>query len=126
VFASPEPFRFAGNPAARVALLGAFVAACRLVLPRVPANFLLSLALIPASPELGLSPWLVGFIVLTVGNTWLLPNLSDFYILLRDATRGEMFTDRDGFYTGVVWTVLVLIAITASAPYWRAVGLIPR
>lgn len=96
------------------------------MLPRVPANFLLSLALIPASPQLGLSPWLVGFIVLTVGNTWLLPGLSDFYILIRDATRGEMFTDRDGFYVGVVLTVLVLIAITASVPYWQAMGLVPR
>lgn len=116
----------AGHPAARVALLGTFVAGCRLVLPRVPANFLLSLALIPASPQHGLSPWLVGFIVLMVGNTWLLPALSDFYVLMRDATRGEMFTDRDGFYVGAVLTVLVLVAITASVPYWRAIGLIPR
>jgi di/tricarboxylate transporter/CRP-like cAMP-binding protein len=115
----------AGHPAARVALLGAFVAACRLVLPRVPANFLLSLALIPAAPQLRLSPWLVGFIVLTVGNTWLLPSLSDFYILLRDATRGELFTDRDGLYVGIVLTVLVLVALMATVPYWRAVGLIP-
>jgi DASS family divalent anion:Na+ symporter len=116
----------AGRPAIAVALLGVFVAACRLVLPRVPANFLLSLALIPASPQLGLSPWLVGFIVLTVGNTWLLPALSDFYILLRDGTSGEMFTDRDGLRIGAVLTALVLIAIMASVPYWRMVGLVSR
>jgi di/tricarboxylate transporter/CRP-like cAMP-binding protein len=115
-----------GKSAVVVALLGVFVAGCRLVLPRVPANFLLSLALVPAAPQLGLSPWLVGFIVLTVANTWLLPSLSDFYILMRDGTKGEMFTDRDGFRIGVVLTVLVLIAITASVPYWRAIGLIAR
>jgi di/tricarboxylate transporter len=116
--------RLAGQPAVMVALLGLFVAACRLVLPRVPANFLLILAFVPVASQLGLSPWLVGFVALTVGNTWLLPSLSDFYILMRDGTRGEMFTDRDGLRVGVMLTVLVVIAITASVPYWRAVGLI--
>lgn len=115
--------RLAG-PSAMVVLLGAVVAACRLALPRVPANFLLTLGLIPIAPQLGLSPWLVGFIVLTVGNTWLLPSLSDFYILMRDGTKGEMFTDRDGLRMGVVLTLLVLAAIAASVPYWRAIGLI--
>ena len=115
--------RLAG-PSAMVVLLGAVVAVCRLALPRVPANFLLTLGLIPIAPQLGLSPWLVGFIVLTVGNTWLLPSLSDFYILMRDGTKGEMFTDRDGLRMGVVLTLLVLAAIAASVPYWRAIGLI--
>jgi divalent anion:Na+ symporter, DASS family len=115
-----------GQPALVVALLGAFVAGCRLVLPRVPANFLLSLALIPAAPRFGLSPWLVGFIVLTVGNTWLLPNLSDFYVLLRDGTRGEMFNDADGFRIGIVLTVLVVISLVAAVPYWRVMGLVAR
>jgi len=118
--------RVAHAPAALVALLGAFVAGCRLVLPRVPANFLLSLALIPVSRQLGLSPWLVGFIVLTVGNTWLLPNLSDFYTLMRDGSRGEMFTDRDGLLVGVVLTMLTLAAVTVTVPYWQAIGLIAR
>ncbi|HET9000150.1 MAG TPA: SLC13 family permease [bacterium] len=113
-----------GHPALLAPLLGASVAVCRLVLPRVPANFLLSLALVPAAPHLGLAPWLVGFIVLTVGNTWLLPNLSDFYTLLRDATRGEMFTERDGVLVGAALTLLVIVAIAASVPYWRATGLI--
>jgi hypothetical protein len=36
------------------------------------------------------------------------------------------FTDRDGLRVGAVVTVLVLVAITASVPYWRAIGLITR
>ncbi|HEV2281267.1 MAG TPA: SLC13 family permease [bacterium] len=116
----------AGQPAVLVAVLGALIAACRLVLPRVPANFLLILALLPVAPQLRLSPWLVGFIVLTVGNTWLFPGLSDFYIVMRENTRGEMFTDRDGLRVGVLVTMLVLMAITAAVPYWRAIGLITR
>lgn len=115
-----------GHPAAFVVLLGVFIAACRLVLPRVPTNFLLSLALVPVAPSLGLSPWLVGFVVLTVGNTWLLPSLSDFNILVRDATKGEMFTDRDSLIAGAAITLVTLLAIAASTPYWGAIGLLAR
>ncbi len=120
------PVAHLAGPSAMVVLLGAIVAACRLALPRVPANFLLTLGLIPVSPQLGLSPWLVGFIVLTIGNTWLLPSLSDFYILMRDGTKGEMFIDRDGLRMGVVLTLLVVAAIAVTVPYWRAIGLISR
>ncbi len=116
--------RAVGNPGTLVVLLGLVVVACRLLLPRVPANFLLTLALVPSASRLGLSPWLVGFIVLTVGNTWLNPSQSDFYTLTRDATRGEMFTDRQGLIAGVMMTLLTLVAIAASVPYWRAIGLL--
>lgn len=116
--------RAIGHPEATVVVLAVFVAACRLVLPRVPTNFLLSIALVPVAPRLGLAPWLVGFVVLTVGNTWLLPGLSDFYSLTRDTTKGEMFTDRDGLIAGAALTLVVLAAIAASVPYWRAIGLL--
>lgn len=116
--------RAVGNPGVFVVVLGAIVAASRLVLPRVPSNFLLALALVPAAPQLGLAPWLVGFVVLTVGNTWVLPNLSDFYALTRDITKREMFTDREGVIAGVMLTLLTLLAIAVSVPYWRAIGLL--
>ncbi len=115
--------RAVGHPGAIAVLLATFVASCRLVLPRVPTNFLLSVALVPVASRLGLSSWLVGFVVLTVGNTWLLPSLSDFYSLTRDTTKGAMFSDRDGLIVGTTLTMIVLAAIAASVPYWRAIGL---
>lgn len=114
------------DPGIVVVLLGACVAACRLVLPRVPTNFLLSLALVPAASQLRLSPWVVGFVVLTVGNTWLLPSLSDFNILLRDATRGQLFTERHSMAAGAAITLVTLGAIAAAVPVWRAIGLLSR
>jgi di/tricarboxylate transporter len=118
--------RAAGSQGVLVVLLGVVVVACRLVLPRQPATLLLSLALVPAAPRLGLEPWVVGFIVLLAANTWLHPTLHDWYRLTRDATGGEMFTDRQGILLGVAATVVTLIAIAASVPYWRAIGLLGR
>jgi di/tricarboxylate transporter len=115
-----------GDPGLVVLLLSACVAACRLVLPRVPTNFLLSLALVPAASQLRVAPWLVGFVVLTVGNTWLLQGLSDFNILLRDATRGQLFTERQSVVAGAAITLVTLGAIAAAVPVWRAMGLLSR
>lgn len=117
--------RAAGSQGVLVVLLGVVVIACRLVLPRQPATLLLSLALVPAAPRLGLEPWAVGFIVLLAANTWLHPTLHDWYRLTRDATGGEMFTDRHGILMGIAVTVVMLLAIAASVPYWRAIGLLP-
>lgn len=116
--------RTVGDPGVLAVLLGASVAACRLVLPWIPATLLLSLALVPAASQLGLPPWIVGFVILVAANTWLHPRQSDFYRLARDTTRGEMFTDRDGLIVGVAVTLLTLIAIAVSIPYWRAIGLL--
>jgi DASS family divalent anion:Na+ symporter len=114
------------DPGALVMLLGAFVVACRLVLPWIPATLLLSLALVPAAQRLGVSPWVVGFVVLMAANTWLHPRQSDYYRVARGATRGEMFTERHGFLIGAGLTVLTFIGLAVSLPYWRTMGILAR
>jgi len=112
------------SPEILVVFLGVFVACARLVLARAPADFLLCLALVPIAPKLGLSPWVVGFVILTISNTWLIPTLSDSYLLARTVTKGALFTDRDGMLVGAGLVLLALMAIAASLPYWRALGLL--
>ncbi len=116
--------RSVGHPAALVLLLSLFVFACRLVVPWIPATLLLSLALVPAAPRLGLSPWVVGFVVLVSANTWLHPSQSDFYRVMRDATEGELFTERQGLLAGAAMTAVTLLALAVSIPYWGAIGIL--
>ena len=79
----------------------------------------LSLALVPAAPRFGISPWVMGFVVQLAAYTWLHPRQSDYYRLSRGITRGEMFTDRDDAVAGLGLTILTLMAIAASVPFWR-------
>lgn len=113
-----------GDPGALVVLLAAFVVAVRVVVPWIPCTLLLSLALVPAAPQLGLSPWVVGFVVLVAANTWLHPSQSDFCRLAREVTNGELFTERQGLAAGLGITLVTLAAIAASVPYWCALGLL--
>ena len=95
------------------------------MLPWIPATLLLSLALVPAAPRLGVSPWVVGFVVLMAANTWRHPRQSDYYRIARGLTRGEMFTERHGLVIGLGLTVSTLIGLALSVPYWQALGLFP-
>ncbi len=116
--------RIVAHPGLLIVVLAAGVVACRLVLPWIPATLLLSLTLVPQATRLGLPPWVVGFVILLSANTWLHPRQSDFYRLTWETTRGEMFSHRDGFVVGVTLTVVTLVAIGVSVPYWRAMGLL--
>jgi hypothetical protein len=42
----------------------------------------------------------------------------------RDAVGHELFNQRQGFIAGVVVTVLTVIGLAVSIPYWRWLGLL--
>jgi DASS family divalent anion:Na+ symporter len=114
------------SPAISLVLLALCVCVVRLVLPWIPATLLLSLAVVPIAPALGISPWLAGFVVLVAAIAWLHPNQSDLHRVLRQTTRSVMFTNRQGLLFGVVTTAVVVLAIVAAIPYWWSVGLLAR
>jgi DASS family divalent anion:Na+ symporter len=109
-----------------VLALALFVVACRLVLPWIPCTLILSVALVPAAAHFGVSPWVVGFVVLLGAITWVAPNQSDFCRLMTATSNGELFTARHATTVGVAMTLLALIAIGVSIPYWQALGLVGR
>jgi hypothetical protein len=96
----------------------------RFVLPSRPTMLLMALVAMPAAPALGISPWVAGVVVLLAANTWVLPYMGLEYLLLRDATRGELFTDAQGTRMGIALAAVRIVAIAASVPYWVALGLI--
>jgi len=85
---------------------------------------LLMLATVPTAPALGISPWVAGITVLLMANGWVLPYQGLEYLVARDATRGEAFSDRQGTIFGAALAITRFVAILVSLPYWRMLGLI--
>jgi di/tricarboxylate transporter len=112
------------HPAGIILLLTGFVFACRLLMPWIPATLLLSLALVPAAPRLGLDPWVVGFVVLVAANAWIHPSLSDYCRVTRDAAGEDLFGQRQAMLAGVVISVLTVIGLTVSIPDWHMLGIL--
>lgn len=114
----------AGSPAAIVLVLAVVTVLVRLVLPWVPAMFILGLIFVPVASDLAVSPWLAGFVILVASVAWLNPRMSDFGRLMREGTAGELFTERDEWRAGLAFTVATLVAIGGSIPVWQFLGLL--
>lgn len=114
----------APHPGVLVVGLAAVVVLMRFVLPSRPTILLMALVSMPAAPTLGISPWVAGFVVLSAANVWVFPYMGLEYLVLRDATRGEAFTDGQGMRIGLALLLIRLLVIAASVPYWIALGLI--
>jgi len=107
-----------------VVLLAVATVASRFVLPSRPAIFLLSLALVPLAPALGIAGWVVGFVILVCANVWIYPYQGLEYLIARDATRGRAFSDGQGVRIGVALTLVRLVAVAVAVPYLNALGLV--
>jgi anion transporter len=112
------------DPLAIVVILALVALASRIVLPSRPAMVLLMVAIVPAAGALGISPFVAGIVILLMANVWILPYQGLEYLMTRDASRGEAFTDRQGTAFGAALTAVRLVAILACLPYWRALGLL--
>jgi DASS family divalent anion:Na+ symporter len=112
------------NPTLVVLLLALFVIAVRLVLPMVPAGFILLVTLVPAAPRLGLSAWVVGFVCSVAVLTWILPRQYEVLRMVRQLTDGEMFSDRQAVVVGGAITGVAILALLISVPYWHAIGIL--
>jgi DASS family divalent anion:Na+ symporter len=116
--------RSLGHPAFVIPLLALLVIVVRLVLPMVPAAFLLLVTLVPAAPQLGLSGWVVGFVVSVSVLTWLLPRQYEVLRMVREMTDDEMFSDRQALGVGVSITVIAVLTLLVCVPYWQAIGIL--
>jgi DASS family divalent anion:Na+ symporter len=113
-----------GDPGIIVIALAVFVLLIRFLLPSRATMVLMTLVAMPVAPALGISAWVAGVVVLMAANTWILPYQGFEYLLLRESTRGESFTDAQGTRMGAALVAVRLVAIVASLPYWAALGLI--
>ena len=113
-----------GDPGLVLIAISAATILVRFVLPSRPTMLLLALAVVPAAPQLGISPWLAGVTVLLSANIWILPYQGLEYLIAREATGGQAFDDRQGTRIGAALTVVRFAAIAGSVPVWKLMGLL--
>ncbi len=97
----------------------------RLVLPMSPAIAIAATILMPMADAWGVSPWVVGFAILNLGEMWFFPFQSSQYLQLREMPLGASFFDERRFliFNGIM-NLIKIAALCLSIPYWKAVGLL--
>ena len=113
-----------GDPGLVLIAIAAATILLRFILPSRPTMLLLALAVVPAAPQLGISPWLAGLTVLLAANVWIFPYQGLEYLIAREATGGQAFDDRQGTRIGAALTAVRFIAIAGSVPAWKLMGLL--
>lgn len=112
------------EPAVLVLGLALVVMLSRVVLPWLPTMLLLLIALVPVATRLGLHGWIIGFVIMVSVTTWLVPGQSDYVRLMRDGTTEELFSDAQAYAAGALISLVTLVGIAASIPFWKVLGLL--
>jgi DASS family divalent anion:Na+ symporter len=113
-----------GNPIAFVVGIAVMAALLGLALRPNPIALLLGVALLPAAAAAGVQPWVVMFTVMVANNLWLYPQQNLLYQAAYDATGERSYDHAQARPLAVAYAAFVLVALLASIPYWRVLGLI--
>ena len=85
------------------------------------------LMLSPVAAAAGIDPWTIGIAThLMVQSIWLLPFQSDAYLVSHQAAMNRLSDQRVAALLSLAASACTVLAVLASLPYWKHLGLLPR
>lgn len=84
----------------------------------------LSVALVPLSIDVGMSPWIIAMIVLMASEVWFFPFQVDWHTMAYSTTEKKGFSYPLMCRLNPVYALAYIVAMIAAIPYWRYLGLI--
>ena len=107
-----------------VAILFVVVMVLRTAIPNTATIALCATIFMPLASHAGIHAWVIGFILLLLGDLWLLPYQCPHYQQFRDALREKGVYDESAFLKFNLFMNLVRLAgVYASIPLWSWMGL---
>lgn len=96
----------------------------RSFVPPEQALLLVAFALIPAAQAAGIDPFTVCVAILAVITVWHVPAQAPEYLVAHSTSEGRLFSHSQAQRFALVYVGVVLTALVAVMPYWRALGLL--
>ena len=115
---------FAGNPYAIVGIIAVVTLVLRFVIVSETAfiNIFMVFA-VPLAPQLGISPWIIGFCVYAMVNPWFTVYQNPVYIAAIGSVDSKMTDHAIQARFCAVYMAICFVALLASVPYWQMLGL---
>jgi DASS family divalent anion:Na+ symporter len=107
-----------------VLLLAVVIFVIRLAVPISATIVIMATILMPVATHYGVNPWVVGFIVLLLGEMWFFPYQCSYYLQFKQLSRGRIYDERMFLSFNALANVVKIGAIYASMPYWKSMGLL--
>lgn len=114
-----------GSLAVNIVVLALGVGLVRLVVPGAPAFIVLATSLLPLAPALGMSPWVLGFVLLTVSEGFVLAHQHGVlsHLLAEAQAHGMVLEPRRLLLANLGAWGLRVLALVASVPWWQQLAL---
>ena len=108
-----------------ILLLAVAIFLVRLALPINATVVVFATFLMPSAVAVGVNPWLVGFVILLLGESFIWPFQSSYYLQFASMTEATMPMDspRLTLFHALLWPAK-LLAIYASFPFWHYLGVL--
>lgn len=108
-----------------ILLLTGVILAIRLVLPISITIVISATVFVPLAAAAGLNEWLVGFLILVIGELWFFPYQCSYYTQFRDLLFKKGLYDEGVFLRhNALLNVLKLAALFGSIPVWKMMGIL--
>jgi len=120
---SPLVLPFVDTPALSFVIIALIAFALRLLFTSRLTVITLSIALVPLSGEMGISPWIIIMIVLMGSEVWFFPFQVDWHTLAYSTTEGKGFSYPLMCRLNPFYALAYILALIAGIPYWRYLGL---
>jgi anion transporter len=121
--ASPVILPLLDHPALSFIAIALIAYAVKLVFTSFLTVVTLTVALLPLSIDMGISPWIMAMIILVGSEVWFFTFQVDWHTLAYSTTEGKGFSyplmSRINFFYALAY----LVALIAAIPFWRYLGL---
>jgi hypothetical protein len=121
--ASPLILPFVDNPALLFVIVALLTYALKLVFTSFLAVVTLSVALIPLSIDVGMSPWIIAMVILMASEVWFFPFQVDWHTLAYMVSEKKGFSYPYMCRINPIYALAYIVALIAAIPYWRYLGL---
>ncbi len=108
-----------------VAVLFVVLFVIRLVMPNTATMAICATIFMPIASHAGVNPWVIGFILLLLGDMWVFPYQCTYYQQFQAIVREKRVYDEAKFLKfNAFLNVVRLAGVYASIPFWEALGLL--
>ena len=108
-----------------VLVLFGVILVLRTALSTIATIVIASSVFLPLANIAGVNMWVVGFIILTLSEAFLLPYQSTYYLLFKGINSPQPLYHEGAFLRFNIWmTLFRLMAVYASIPVWRAMEIL--
>ncbi|MBF0558265.1 MAG: cyclic nucleotide-binding domain-containing protein [Nitrospirae bacterium] len=97
----------------------------RLAVPISATIVILAALFMPLAERHGINPWIIGFVILVLGEIWVFPYQCSYYLQLQEMNLKKQLYNENAFLKfNMLMNFVRIAAIYLSIPYWKMIGLL--